>query len=48
MHDSYPDAPREGVRRVLSAVTGKDFPRDELLPVDLIDSIRLSTTVATK
>ncbi|KAM0792434.1 hypothetical protein ACM66B_005111 [Microbotryomycetes sp. NB124-2] len=43
----YSDAPREGIRRVLEHVTGKHISRDELVPVDLIDSIRLSTTVAT-
>lgn len=47
MHDAYPDAPREGVRMVLEHVTGESIPRDQLLPVDLIASIRLSTTVAT-
>ena len=44
----YDDAPREGIRRVLEHVTGDTIPRDKLLPVDKIASIRLSTTVATK
>lgn len=48
VHDHYPDAPREGVRRVLELITGEEYPRDALLPVDKIASIRLSTTVATK
>ncbi|SCV69133.1 BQ2448_2153 [Microbotryum intermedium] len=43
----YSDAPREGVRRILQLATGRTYSRDELLPVDKIDSIRLSTTVAT-
>lgn len=37
----------EGVRRVLEIATGQSFSRKERLPVDKIDSIRLSTTVAT-
>lgn len=48
VHDHYPDASREGVRRVLEMATGESYPRDSLLPVDKIASIRLSTTVATK
>ncbi|SCZ97643.1 BZ3500_MvSof-1268-A1-R1_Chr4-3g07328 [Microbotryum saponariae] len=43
----YSDAPREGVRRMLQLATGHTYSREELLPVDKIDSIRLSTTVAT-
>lgn len=37
----------QGVRRILELVTGQHYPRDALLPVEKIDSIRLSTTVAT-
>lgn len=43
----YEDAPREGVRRVLEIATGNKYRREDRLPVDKIDSIRLSTTVAT-
>ncbi|GAA5848487.1 hypothetical protein JCM8547_004528 [Rhodosporidiobolus lusitaniae] len=43
----YEDAPREGVRRVLEIATGETYKREDKLPVDKIDSIRLSTTVAT-
>ncbi|BGO97667.1 putative 5-oxoprolinase (putative) [Rhodotorula toruloides] len=43
----YKDAPREGVRRVLEIATGNTYKREDRLPVDKIDSIRLSTTVAT-
>ncbi|GAA6004515.1 hypothetical protein JCM10207_000913 [Rhodosporidiobolus poonsookiae] len=43
----YEDAPREGVRRVLELATGQEYKREDRLPVDKIDSIRLSTTVAT-
>lgn len=35
------------MRRILELVTGQHYPRDALLPVEKIDSIRLSTTVAT-
>ena len=44
---NYPDAPREGIRRILEEVTGKPYPRDEKLDASLIDSIRMGTTVAT-
>lgn len=37
----------EGVRRVLEIATGSTYKREDRLPVDKIDSIRLSTTVAT-
>ncbi|ORY78471.1 Hydantoinase/oxoprolinase-domain-containing protein [Leucosporidium creatinivorum] len=44
---NYPDAPAEGCRRVLEAVTGESIPRGTKLPTDKIEYIRLSTTVAT-
>ncbi|KAL1744750.1 Hydantoinase/oxoprolinase-domain-containing protein [Schizophyllum fasciatum] len=44
---AYPDAPTEGIRRVLESVTGNSIPRGTPLPIDKIASIRLSTTVAT-
>ncbi len=43
---NYPDAPREGIRRIMSAVLGRDF-RDAELPTDKIEWIRMGTTVAT-
>ncbi|KAH9003327.1 5-oxoprolinase [Lactarius hatsudake] len=44
---NYQDAPTEGIRRVLEAVTGESIPRGEKLDITKIDYIRLSTTVAT-
>ncbi|KAI9438535.1 5-oxoprolinase [Lactarius indigo] len=44
---NYEDAPTEGIRRVLEAVTGESIPRGEKLDITKIDYIRLSTTVAT-
>ncbi|TXT05093.1 hypothetical protein VHUM_03913 [Vanrija humicola] len=44
---NYTDAPTEGVRRVLERVLGKELPRGEPLPVNHLDYVRLSTTVAT-
>lgn len=45
--NNYPDAPREGIRRVLEEVTGKAHPRDAPLDTSRIDAIRMGTTVAT-
>ena len=44
---NYPDAPTEGVRRVLELATGQSHPRGELLDLFHIKSIRMGTTVAT-
>jgi 5-oxoprolinase (ATP-hydrolysing) len=44
---NYPDAPREGIRRILESVTGVPLPRSEPVPVDRIESITMGTTVAT-
>ncbi|WIA16218.1 hypothetical protein OEZ85_012930 [Tetradesmus obliquus] len=44
---NYPDAPREGIRRVLEEVTGIPHPRDVPLDTSRIASIRMGTTVAT-
>ncbi|GAQ91252.1 oxoprolinase [Klebsormidium nitens] len=44
---NYKDAPREGIRRILQEVTGKDIPRDVKVPTEEIDWIRMGTTVAT-
>ena len=43
---NYPDAPREGIRRILESVTGKIFPK-ESFPAENIEWIRMGTTVAT-
>lgn len=42
---NYPDAPREGIRRVLEAETGIPHPRDTPLDTSRIHSIRMGTTV---
>ncbi|KXZ56217.1 hypothetical protein GPECTOR_1g189 [Gonium pectorale] len=44
---NYPDAPREGIRRVLEEVTGLPHPRQLPLDTSRIASIRMGTTVAT-
>jgi 5-oxoprolinase (ATP-hydrolysing) len=43
---NYPDAPREGIRRVLEAVTGTPVAKDRFDATD-IEWIRMGTTVAT-
>ncbi|CEG37397.1 5-oxoprolinase [Plasmopara halstedii] len=44
---NYPDAPREGIRRVLESMTGVPHPRDQPVDTSRIQSIRMGTTVAT-
>ncbi|KIR74928.1 cytoplasmic protein [Cryptococcus deuterogattii CA1014] len=44
---NYKDAPTEGIRRVLEKVTGQSIERGKPLPVDKLEYVRLSTTVAT-
>src|ERR1700748_642327 len=44
---NYPDAPLEGIRRLLSHFQGKEIPRGEPLDTSKIESIRMGTTVAT-
>ena len=44
---NYPDAPQEGIRRLLSKFTGKEVPRGQPLDTSKIESIRMGTTVAT-
>ncbi|KAJ1964190.1 hypothetical protein IWQ62_003003 [Dispira parvispora] len=44
---NYEDAPREGIRRILQRVTGKDYPRDQPVDTSGIRSLRMGTTVAT-
>ncbi|KAJ9523185.1 hypothetical protein QJQ45_024077, partial [Haematococcus lacustris] len=44
---NYPDAPREGIRRILEEVTGRPHPRTQPLDTSRIASIRMGTTVAT-
>ncbi|CAG8570843.1 4023_t:CDS:10 [Paraglomus occultum] len=44
---NYPDAPREGIRRILEIATGRKHPRNHPIDTSLIESIRMGTTVAT-
>uniref|UniRef100_A0A0K0E4N8 5-oxoprolinase n=1 Tax=Strongyloides stercoralis TaxID=6248 RepID=A0A0K0E4N8_STRER len=43
----YTSAPTEGIRRFLQKFTGKNISKDELIPTDNIEWIRMGTTVAT-
>jgi 5-oxoprolinase (ATP-hydrolysing) len=43
---SYPDAPREGVRRVLEWFTDTQIPRDQVIDTSHIEYLRMGTTVA--
>ena len=47
LRNSYEDAPREGVRRVLEWFTGKSIPRSQKLGTKYIKYLRMGTTVAT-
>ncbi|CAI2166519.1 8586_t:CDS:10 [Funneliformis geosporum] len=44
---NYPDAPREGIRRILEIASGKPSSRNKPVDTSLIESIRMGTTVAT-
>eukprot|EP01083_Nonionella_stella_P200933 735406_1 len=44
---SYPDAPREGIRRILETITGVKYPANKPLDSSRIGFIRMGTTVAT-
>ena len=44
---NYPDAPTEGIRRILEDVTGVPHPRGVPVDTSRIASIRMGTTVAT-
>jgi len=44
---SYPDAPREAIRRFLEEVTGDPYPIDKKIDSSRIESVRMGTTVAT-
>ncbi|CDR40053.1 CYFA0S04e02608g1_1 [Cyberlindnera fabianii] len=45
--NNYPDAPLEGIRRLLEKYTQKEIPRGEKLDTSVVESIRMGTTVAT-
>ncbi|KAJ9157698.1 5-oxoprolinase (ATP-hydrolyzing) [Pleurostoma richardsiae] len=44
---NYPDAPTEGIRRVLEKALGRPVARGEPIDVSAVSSIRMGTTVAT-
>ncbi|GIX83383.1 5-oxoprolinase [Caerostris extrusa] len=44
---NYKDAPREGIRRILSEMTGKNYGTEDVLDTNELDWIRMGTTVAT-
>ena len=44
---NYDDAPREAIRRTLELETGVSYPKDQPINSQLIESIRMGTTVAT-
>lgn len=44
---NYPDAPLEGIRRLLEKLTGEKFPRGQPLDTSNIEYLRMGTTVAT-
>lgn len=44
---NYPDAPREGIRRMLEQFSGIPHPRDQPVDTSRIGYIRMGTTVAT-
>ncbi|CAK7212729.1 hypothetical protein SBRCBS47491_001565 [Sporothrix bragantina] len=44
---NYPDAPTEGIRRVLEQALGQPVPRGRPIDVSAVSSIRMGTTVAT-
>lgn len=45
--NNYPDAPLEGIRRLMEIFTKKTIPRGDPLDTSEIESIRMGTTVAT-
>lgn len=45
--DEYDDAPTECIRQILEIATDQKIPRGTLLDLDLVESIRMGTTVAT-
>ncbi|CAG9316615.1 unnamed protein product [Blepharisma stoltei] len=44
---NYPDAPTEGIRRILQEITQIEYPKNIPVNTHLISSIRMGTTVAT-
>jgi len=44
---NYADAPREGIRRIMEATTGRNIPEGADIDAHLIEWVRMGTTVAT-
>jgi 5-oxoprolinase (ATP-hydrolysing) len=44
---NYDDAPREGIRRIIASVLGKNIPTAKDIDTSVIEWIRMGTTVAT-
>ena len=44
---NYPDAPSEGIRRIIEQATGHSIPKGEPIDLSPVESIRMGTTVAT-
>lgn len=44
---NYPDAPLEGIRRLMEKLTGESIPRGQPLDTSKIEYLRMGTTVAT-
>ncbi|KAI9499601.1 Hydantoinase B/oxoprolinase-domain-containing protein [Zychaea mexicana] len=44
---NYKDAPTEGIRRIVELATSQKLERNQPVPTDAIDSVRMGTTVAT-
>ncbi|SCU80520.1 LANO_0B00386g1_1 [Lachancea nothofagi CBS 11611] len=44
---NYPDAPLEGIRRILEIFQGKEIPRGFPLDLSEVESLRMGTTLAT-
>lgn len=45
--NNYPDAPLEGIRRILEIFQKKEIPRGSQLDLSNVSSIRMGTTIAT-
>lgn len=43
----YEDAPSEGIRRIISQITGFKINKEDRIPTQYIESIRMGTTIAT-
>lgn len=44
---NYPDAPSEGIRRIIEQATDHSIPKGEPIDLSPVESIRMGTTVAT-